>query len=118
MKQRFICVPPVPPDVPSLEAKGKIVDVSTLSLALPQSEKTRMWVKLFKSIDRGKAFVTTEKTIGVSRGTVRSKLLEFQKKGWAPKGLRVSYRVRKDGDIDIFIINDIGLTKEQKGGVE
>jgi hypothetical protein len=100
----------------SLESKGRLVDAGTLNLKLPQKEITRRWVKLFKSIPEGKAFVSTDKELGVSHVSVRSKLTEFQQKGWAAKGLRVSYRHRKDGVYDIYIIHEVVKAGDEKGG--
>lgn len=94
--------------------KGKLVDTSELSLGRPPSESTKLWMSLFKGIPRGKTFVTTDKDMGVSLGTVRSILTEYQRKGWASRALHVSYRSRKDGSHDIYIIHDLPKEKESK----
>ncbi len=97
----------------SLLEKGRIVDAETLPLKLPQDEKTKMWRDLFENIPRGRAFISTEKDLGVKVSTVRVKLREFQAKGWASKGLRVSYRTKKGG-VDIWIVNDAEVQDEKE----
>lgn len=103
----------------SLETKGRLVDMSEVDLRPAQKEITKKWVKFYKSIPEGKVFITTDKELGVGHVSVRTKLDDYQRKGWVSKSLRISYRHRKDGNYDIFIIHDKeSKGKESKGGVE
>jgi hypothetical protein len=91
-----------------------MVDADKLELGLPQSEATKRWLRLFRSIPAGKAFISNTKDMGYSHQTVRSILGEYKKKGVVPKTLRASYRKRKDGYYNIYVINDAEPTTKQK----
>ena len=101
-----------------LESKGKFIDIDKLSLKPPQREVTQKWVKLLKSIPPGKVFATTGKAIGGNPLTVRTKVDDYRQRGWIPKGIHVSLRQRRDGDVDIYFIHELPREKEPKESKE
>ena len=91
-----------------------MIPIDQLPRYTPKNSQTQYWIDFFKSIPEGQALITTEEEIGVKVGTLVSKVIDYQKKGWIPKGYRI--RQKRHGDTrDVFILHE--AVKEQKGGV-
>jgi hypothetical protein len=100
-----------------IKKKGtyKIVPIDELPRYTPKNAQSQYWIEIFRSIPPGQALVTTEEEIGVKVGTLVSKVIDYQKKGWISKGYRIRQK-RRGETRDVFILHE--AVKEQKGGVE
>ena len=84
------------------EPAFKMVDEDRIPIILRTgSEK---WLKLFKSIPKGKALMATEKELGVKAPHLSNVVHGLIKKGLLPANYRVSQR--KKGDVVvIYVVN-------------
>lgn len=86
-------------------SRFKLVPIEQLPKYTPKNAQTQYWIDLLKAIPEGQALVTTEADLGVKVGTVVSKVIDYQKRGWIPKGYHV--RQKKHGDTrDIYILHE------------
>ena len=96
-------------------SKFRLVPIDQLSRYTPKTSQTQYWIDFFTSIPEGQALMTTEEELGVKAATIVSKVIDYQKKGWIPKGFKV--RQKRQGETrNVFILHE--SVKEQKGGSE
>ncbi len=85
-----------------VETRLKLVDEDKIPVAV--SKKAEEWVKMLKQIPRGKAWVTTDKELGIQAGSMHSIVYKYVKMGLLPNTYRVVRRTKGDTTI-IYIIN-------------
>lgn len=93
----------------SMELPYKLVDEDKV----PTVTKTRSqeWLKLFKSIPKGKAIVTNEKDLGVKVAHLYNVLRQLIKDGELTPNYKVSQR--KKGDVVyVYIINSAKMEEK------
>jgi len=70
-----------------------------------RAKRTEEWLVLLKKIPKGKAWVTTEKELGVSAVSVKTIVNRYVRNGLIPKGYKVMQRT-VDGKLTIYILNE------------
>jgi hypothetical protein len=100
----------------------RLIDEDKIPVAV--SKKAQEWVKILKKIPRGKVWVTSDKELGVSAGSMHTVVYKYVKMGLLPNTYRVVRRSMPDGTTKIFVINtvktdevlDIGEGKKRGSG--
>jgi hypothetical protein len=78
------------------------------------NRKAEEWVALFKKIPKGKAWVISEKDLGVSATSVKTVVNRYMKDGRLPKEYAVRQRSKGDS-ITVYIIHSTESSDSEKG---
>jgi hypothetical protein len=89
--------------LPEKEPKFQIIPIEAMPVR--RAKKTEYWLKVFKSIPKGSALVSSEKELGVKAGTIKSMIYDYVKKGWISTGYHVVRRATPEG-VQVFIVHD------------
>ena len=80
----------------------RLIDEDKIPVAV--SKKAQEWIRILKRIPRGKVWVTSDKELGVSAGSMHTIVYKYVKMGLLPNTYRVVRRTKGDTTL-IYIIN-------------